>query len=92
MPSRSCRPSASTSSASSPIERPIVPPVPAEFSISSHVSPLQRFRIFFIAAHDPLRAGVEPGAEVRADVEDTPSASIATAVSTVAHIAVTDFS
>ena len=52
------------------IERPIVPPVPAEFSISSHVSPLQRLRTFFIAAHDPLQRGVEPAAEVRADVED----------------------
>ena len=92
MPSRSWPSSASTSIASSSIERPIVPPAPAEFSISSHVSPLQRFSACFIAAHDLLQRGVEPAAEVRADVEDDAVRLDRTAVSTVAHSAVTDFS
>ena len=71
MPSRGCRSSASTSGASSSIERPIVPPAPAEFSISSQV-------VVRRSARAPARsAGTtrsspasKPGAEVRADVED----------------------
>ena len=56
--------------ASSPIERPIVPPAPAEFSISSQVSPSARVEDLLERGGDALEPGVEPGAEVRADVED----------------------
>ena len=45
-------------------------PAPAEFSISSHVSPSQRSRICASAAARALEPGLEARAEVRADVED----------------------
>ena len=69
MPRRGCRSSASNSVASSSIDRPIVPPAPAEFSISSQVCPSSARRSAE-RGHDPFEARLEPGAEVRADVED----------------------
>ena len=46
------------------------PPVPAEFSISSHVSRLAALEDLRERGHRPLEAGLEAGAEMRADVED----------------------
>ena len=63
------RASASKIVASSSTERPIVPPAPAEFSSRSHVVSEQRSSALLERRHGPLEAGVEAGAEVRADVE-----------------------
>ena len=69
-PSRGCRSSRSTTVASSSIERPIVPPAPAEFSSSSHVRSEQSSSTSRERRHRPLEPGLEAGAEVRAEVED----------------------
>ena len=45
-------------------------PAPAEFSSSSHVVSVHRSRTCCERRHGPLEAGVEPGAEMRADVDD----------------------
>ena len=70
MPSRGWRSSASSSRASSGIERPIVPPAPAQFSISSQVSPSALGEHPLERRRRRARARLEAGAEVRADVED----------------------
>ncbi len=71
-PSRGWRSSASTRIASSSIERPIVPPAPAEFSSRSHVRSEQRSSTSRSAGHRALDARLQAGAQVRADVEDDP--------------------
>ena len=70
MPSRGWRSSASTMRASSSIERPIVPPAPAEFSSRSQVCSEQRSSTSRRAGTQRFDARFQAGAEVRADVED----------------------
>ena len=60
----------STSAASSSIERPIVSPVPAVFSISSQVVVGAAFEALLQRGHDPFEPLLEAGALVGADVED----------------------
>ena len=70
MPSRSWPSSASTIAASSSIERPTVPPAPAEFSSRSQVVSEQCSSTSRSAGHAALEPCLEARAEVRADVED----------------------
>ena len=77
---------------SSSSERPIVPPAPAEFSISSHVGPTQRGRICSSAGTTRSSPASKPAPRCEPTWKMTASASIATAASTVAPSATIDFS
>jgi hypothetical protein len=92
MPIRGCRSRASTSAASSSIERPIVPPAPAVFSISSHVFSLQLSRQSTRAGTTRRRPASKPAPRCEPTWKMTPSASIRQATSTELRSAATDFS
>ena len=78
--------------ASSSIERPIVSPEPAEFSIRSHVVSELRSSTCFIASTTRSSPASIPAPRCEPMWNTTPSASIARPTSIVLHIAVTDFS
>ena len=92
MPSRGCLPSRSWSVASSSIERPIVPPAPAEFSIRSHVSSEQSSSTCSIAGSTRSSPASSPLPRCEPTWKTTPSAPIPQATSIVFRIARTDFS
>ncbi len=82
----------STSAASSSIERPIVSPVPAVFSISSQVSSVQRSRHFCSAGTTRFSPLSKPAPWWEPTWKITPSAPMPQATSTVFCKAATDLS
>ena len=72
--------------ASSSIERPIVPPAPAEFSSRSHVRSEQRSSTSRSAGTQRLTPAFRPAPRCEPTWKTTPSASIAQAASTVERI------
>ena len=78
--------------ASSSMERPIVPPVPAEFSISSHVSSVVSVSTCSIAGTTRSSPCSKPEPRCEPTWKTTASAPIAPATSIVLLSAATDFS
>ena len=83
MPSRWWRSSRSKIAASSSIERPIVPPAPAVFSMQSQVVSLQRSSACSSAGTTRSSPASKPAPRCEPTWKTTPSASIAHAASIV---------
>ena len=90
MPSRGCRPIRSWIVASSSIERPIVPPAPAEFSIRIHVSSVHSSSTCSSAGSTCSSPASSPLPRCEPTWKTTPSAPIAQATSVVFRIAATE--
>jgi hypothetical protein len=91
MPRRGWRSSRSKIASSSSIERPIVPPAPAVFSISSQVVSVERSRTRSSAGATRSMPASRPAPWCEPTCSTTPSASIADDASIVRSIVSTLF-